>query len=127
MSNSRVLEQVQMEEEITFSAGTPNPDDVSNRLILAPKCYEQQRIVYFYPAVPFRLELVEFDPDSDDLDIDFVQVSNILCAAFAKRHPVCDVGSRIILMVSYRGDKEIKTTVRLRGTGLVEQREETRS
>ena len=127
MSNSRVVKphptmrQVQLDSElITFPKGVLDPAEVSSRLILMPKCPPQSITVSVMPPVPFVIEHAEFIPDSDDLDFNYVQVGNVILSAFAKRHRACDVGVRVTLQVSYRGEKELSTKVRLHGIGLVE-------
>jgi hypothetical protein len=73
------------------------------------------------PPVTFRLQAIEFMPDSEDLDIVFVQIGNVLCAPLAKRHPTCNVATNILVQVSYRGLAAIETRLKFSGFGLVEE------
>ena len=115
MKNSGVVKhptmrQVQFDSElITFPKG-----------VLDRSALRECITVSVMPPVPFVIEHAEFIPDSDDLDFDYVQVGNVILSAFAKRHRACDVGVRVTLQVSYRGEKELSTKVRLHGIGLVE-------
>ena len=93
--------------------------DRRDDLVLVTPREQSQVIVMRPPCGPFRLTGAAFVPDDEDLDFVFIQIANVLCSAFAKRHPVCDVANNITIQVSYRGREEKTTRVRLRGIALI--------
>jgi hypothetical protein len=111
-------------ELIRFGPSLVDQNESLSPFILLPKAPERSTLVIIQPSVPFQLTALEFVPDSDDLDVAMVQVGNVLCAPFAKRHRPCDIGTNIAIMVTYRGERPIQTRVRLSGIGLVEQQSE---
>jgi hypothetical protein len=112
------VEVVELESDVVrFSAAVEWPPGVYGPRLIVQDC--RPAIVFVHPPVMFRLQNVEFVPDSPDLDIIWVQVGNVLCAAFAKRHPPCDPGTRITVKFEYRGHRAFETKLRLSGIGVV--------
>jgi hypothetical protein len=117
--NSKVLSDIEIvSDSVNFSGNVIDVARKDDSLLLVSRPNPQLIMIHFYPSVPFALKAAEFIPDSIDLDFESVQVGNVTCSPFAKRHPVCHPSDKISLLISYRGTKPIQTKVRLTGIGV---------
>jgi hypothetical protein len=72
----------------------------------------------YFVQFPFKISNVRLTTFSDSLDINHVVVGNIMLAMFSKRIPVCDAGTRILIVVDNLGLVELSTGVEIEGIEL---------